>query len=324
MRDLIYWLTVIFSVLLLNSSVAYAQVDITAPVAIKGVLTNEFFGPAVRHVSRPKHALVLFGNPKYPAWFRHFDYVNVKAPKGGTVKLYTPTAFDSLNPFILKGIPAPGMLELFYDSLMVRALDEPQTYYPLIAKSVDLYEDRSQALFQLNPKARWHDGTAITAEDVVWSLEALKSRGSPPYQLLYKPITAIAEGPQRVHFYFSDATNRELPFYAASMPIFPKKYYQSLDFSKTTLTPPLGGGPYKIQSIDPGRRIVFTRAENYWATDIPTRRGLFNFGTVRYDVYRDETVALEAFKAHEYDEREEFIARNWATAYDFAAARDGR
>jgi microcin C transport system substrate-binding protein len=288
------------------------------------VLLPERFGPAIPHVPNAQHALVLFGKPKYPRFFRQFDYVNPKAPKGGMVKLYSPSGFDSLNPFILKGIAAPGLLEMFYESLMVRSLDEPQTYYPLVAESIDLYEDRSQAVFKLNPKAKWHDGTPITAEDVVWSLQTLQSKGSPPYQLVYKPMRAVAEGPRTVRFFFDDPLNRELPFYAAGMPLFPKKYYAGRDFSKTSLEPPLGGGPYRIESLDPGRRIVYARVKNYWANDLPTRRGHFNFERVRYDVYRDETVALEAFKAHEYDEREEYIARNWATAYDFPAVRDGR
>lgn len=287
-------------------------------------MLGERFGPPMPHKANPKHALVLFGTPKYPKWFRHFSYVNPQAPKGGTVRLYSPASFDSLNPFILKGIAAPGMLEIFYDSLMVRSLDEPQTYYPLVAESVDLWEDRSQATFRLNPKAKWHDGTPITAEDVVWSLEALKTKGAPAYQLLFKPITAEAEDARTVHFHFDDPGNRELPFYAASMPLFPKKYYEGRDFAKTSLEPPLGGGPYRVASLDPGRRITFAREEDYWARDLPSRKGMFNFGKVRYDVYRDETVALEAFKAHEYDEREEYIARNWATAYDFPAVRDGR
>lgn len=287
-------------------------------------MLGERFGPPMPHTANPKHALVLFGTPKYPKWFRHFSYVNPQAPKGGTVRLYSPASFDSLNPFILKGIAAPGMLEIFYDSLMVRSLDEPQTYYPLVAESVDLWEDRSQATFRLNPKATWHDGTPITAEDVVWSLEALKTKGAPAYQLLFKPITAKAENARTVHFHFDDPGNRELPFYAASLPLFPKKYYEGRDFAKTSLEPPLGGGPYRVASVDPGRRITFTRAEEYWARDLPSRRGMFNYDTVRYDVYRDETVALEAFKAHEYDEREEYIARNWATAYDFPAVHDGR
>lgn len=305
------------------SSEPPAPAEAPAPL-MKGVLTGEFFGPYPPHVAKPLHALVLYSKPKYPRNFRAFDYVNPKAPKGGLIRLYSPTAFDSLNPFILKGIAAPGMLELFYDSLMVRALDEPQTYYPLIADSVDLYEDRSQAVFTLNPKAAWHDGTPITAEDIVGSLEALKTKGAPAYQLLYQPITAKAEDTRTVRFYFADATNREMPFLAASMPIFPQHYYSGRDFSKTSLEPPLGGGPYRVASVDAGRRITFTRAENYWAKNLPSRRGQFNFDTVRYDVYRDETVALEAFKAHEYDEREEFIARNWATAYDIPAVREGR
>ncbi len=276
------------------------------------------------HTPAPQHALVLFGKAKYPKNFRQFAYVNPQAPKGGTVRLYAPGSFDNLNPFILKGIAAPGMAELFYDSLMTLALDEPQTYYPLVAESVDLWEDRSQAVFKINPKARWHDGSPITAEDVVWSLEALKTKGAPNFQLLFKPIRAEAEDAHTVHFYFEDPMNRELPFYAASMPLFPKAYYAGRDFAKTSLEPPLGGGPYRVASLDPGRRITFARVADYWAKDLPSRRGMFNFDTVRYDVYRDETVALEAFKAHEYDVREEYIARNWATAYDFPAVRDGR
>jgi microcin C transport system substrate-binding protein len=317
--------TLVLLLIFLSPSASFATSDEGLPPAeAKGVMLGERFGPPMPHKANPQHALVLFGKPKYPKNFRQFAYVNPNAPKGGTVKLYSPNGFDSLNPYILKGIPAPGLQELFYESLMARALDEPQTYYPLVAESVDLYEDRSQAVFKIYAKAKWHDGTAITAEDVVWSLKTLKSKGSPPYQLLYKPIEAKVVDARTVHFFFEDPTNRELPFYAAAMPLFPRHYYEGRDFAKTSLEPPLGGGPYRIESLDPGRRIVFKRVENYWAKDLSSRKGIYNFDHVRYDVYRDETVALEAFKAHEYDEREEYIARNWATAYNFPAVREGR
>ena len=270
------------------------------------------------------HALSVFGNVKYDKNFTHFDYVNPNAPKGGTTKLHSSGGFDSLNPFIIKGLKAPG-LSMMFESLMVGSLDEPQSYYGLIADSVDLAADKSSISFTINPKAAWHDGSPITVDDVIFSLNVLKEKGDPYYRLQYKPITkAEKTGARRVTFTFVDGSNRDLPFTVASMPILSKTYYETVDFEKSTLEPPMASGPYRPADIEANRKLTYKRVENYWGKDIPARKGQYNFDAIRFDVYRDETVGLEAFKAGEYDLREEYIARNWATAYNIPAVKEGR
>lgn len=271
----------------------------------------------------PGHALTLYGEPKYKAGFDHVDYVRVDAPKGGTIKLYEMGTYDSLNNYLLKGVKAPG-ITLIYESLMSSSLDEPQSMYPRVAASVDLAEDKRLVTFTLNPKARWHDGKPITADDVVFSFYTLKEKGDPTYALYYKPIDKVEAAGDKVTFHFVDGTNRELPFIAAQMPILPKHYYATHDFEKTTLEPPLGSGPYKVGMVDPGRSITYERIKDWWGASLPINKGQYNFDTIRYDMYRDENVSLEAFKAGEYDLRREYIARNWATGYASPALDRGK
>ncbi len=275
-------------------------------------------------VAAPSHVLTLFGKPKYSKDFKHFAYVNPEAPKGGSVRLASVAPFDSLNPFIIKGTPADGLSNYVFESLLVGSLDEPQSYYGLLADSVDIAKDKSSAIFTINPKARWHDGEKVTPEDVVFSLNILKEKGAPQYQLLFQPISAaIIPNKNAVIFHFAEANNRDLPFLAASMPVLSKKYYSKHAFEKTSLEPPMGSGPYQISKVEAGRFIVYKKVEKYWGKDLPVRVGQFNFSDIRFDVYRDETVSLEALKAHAYDFREEYIARNWATAYDTPALAKG-
>jgi microcin C transport system substrate-binding protein len=271
-----------------------------------------------------KHALLLFGEPKYPANFQHFDYVNPDAPKGGVVRLAYPVPFDSLNPFILKGLPAPG-IGTVYDSLMVQSLDEPQTFYPLVADDVVLDSGNRFITFRINPRATFQDGSPIRPADVVFSLDILKSKGHPLYQLQYQDIEkAVAIDARHVRFYFTTHKKRELPIIVAALPVLSKAYFEGKEFDKTSLEFPVGSGAYRVTKMEPGRTITFDRVKEYWAANLPSRRGMNNFDHIRYDVYRDETVALEAFKAHAYDFREEYIARNWALAYQFKAVKDGR
>ncbi len=271
----------------------------------------------------PQHGFTPFGQLKYARNFQHLAYANPDAPKGGQIKLAHSAAFDSLNPFILKGVPAPGLSYLF-ESLMVPALDEPQSYYGLIAESIELAEDKSYADFILRKQAHWHDGEPITAEDIIFSFNILKKEGHPQYRILYAPIEKVeALGTHQVRFHFSDPENRELPLLAASMSVLPKHYYETITFNEATLKPPLGSGPYRISDVDQGRSITYARAEDYWAKDLSITRGLYNFDTIHYDVYRDETVAVEAIKSGQYDFREEYIARNWATAFNIPAVEKG-
>ena len=271
------------------------------------------------------HGIALFGELKYPPGFRHFDYVNPAAPKGGEMRLSYTGGFDSVNPFILKGVAAPGISAYVFQSLMTPSYDEPQSFYGLIAESIEVAPDRAHADFTLNPKARWQDGKPITADDVVFSFDTLKTKGHPAYRLLYKPISKVEKlGVRQVRFHFDDKEHRELPLLAASMAVLPRHYYEKHPFDKTSLEPPVGSGPYKIARIDPGRAITFDRVKDYWAADLPSQRGLNNFDRIRIDVYRDDVVALEGLKSGQFDYYEEYIARNWATAYNIPAVKDGR
>ena len=279
---------------------------------------------AADETQAPGYGIAVFGKLKYPDDFKHFDYVNPDAPKGGTLKLSAVGTFDSLNPFIVKGTKSPG-ISIVFDSLMIGSLDEPQSYYGLIAQSASLAKDHSFIEFTMRPQAKFHDGSPITADDVVFSFNTLKKEGDPTYRISYDPISSVVKiDDHKVRFNFSDKTKRELPLIAASMPIFSQKYYSTHEFNKTTLESPLGSGPYKVKSLDAGRNIVYERVSDYWAKDLPVALGSYNMETIRYDMYRDETVALEAFKAGEYDMREENIARVWATGYDSAALLQGK
>lgn len=275
-------------------------------------------------MAAPQHAITLYGAPKYSAGFSHFEYVNPKAPKCGTLKLSSTGNFDSLNPYILKGVSAPGVATYLFQSLMMPSYDEPQTYYALIATSVEVAKDRSYADFTINRKARWNDGVPITAQDVVFSFDTLKNDGHPVYRVMYKPISKVeALGTYRVRFHFDDVEHLELPLIAAAMPILPKHYYEKVAFNKTTLVPPLGSGPYEITKVEAGRSIVYERVKNYWASNLPTQKGFYNFDKIRFDIYRDDVVALEGIKSGQFDYYEEYIARNWATAYNIDAVKRG-
>ncbi len=272
----------------------------------------------------PSHCLSLYDPCKYAAGFDHFDYVTPDAPKRGTVKLAGTGTFDSVNPFILKGVKAPDV-GMIFDTLMVASQDEPQSMYGLIAQTADVAVDKGSVVFALNKAAKFHDGSAITADDVVFSFKTLKEKGDPTYRIIFAPIASAEKlGSDRVKFTFTDKTNREAPLIAGSLPVISKAYYSKVAFDKTTFDSPLGSGAYKIAAVDAGRSIIFERAKDYWAENLPVNRGQHNFDTIRYDMYRDENVTLEAFKSGQFDFRQEYIARNWATAYDHPAVKDGR
>ena len=270
------------------------------------------------------HAIALHGDPKHPAGFPHFDYVNPAAPKGGTLRLSREGGFDSLNPFIPRGNFA-YRLDLMYDTLMVNSDDEPFTMYGLLAQCIELPADRSWVAFDLRPEARWHDGRPVTAEDVVFSHCVLTEKGAPHYRLYYHNVlSATAEGERRVRFALStNEVNRELPLIVGQLPILPRHYWEGRDFGATTLEPPLGGGAYRIGRVDANRLLVFERVTNYWARDLNVKVGMENFDVIRFDYYRDAVVELEAFKAGECDWMMESSAKNWATAYDIPEARAG-
>jgi ABC-type oligopeptide transport system, periplasmic component len=270
------------------------------------------------------HALALHGRPKYGPDFVHFEYVNPEAPKGGAVKLATIGTFDSLNPFILKGIAPAGIETFMFDTLMVGSQDEAFTMYGLVAESIEVPRDHSWVAFTLRTQARFHDGSPVTVEDVIFSFETLKSKGHPFYRTYYANVTQAEQvGPRKVKFTFGPSENRELPLIVGQLPVLSKAYWSGRDFEKTTLSALLGSGPYRIESVEPGRSITYRRVPDYWGAQLPVNVGRDNFDTIRYDYYRDATVALEAFKAGEYDFRQENIARDWATAYDIPAVRNG-
>ncbi|MBV8120009.1 MAG: ABC transporter substrate-binding protein [Alphaproteobacteria bacterium] len=269
----------------------------------------------------PSEGMSLFGDLKYKPGFTHFDYTNPQAPKGGEMRFSAIGTFDTLNPFVINGVPAAG-ISLIFDTLSAASQDEPASGYGLVAKTIDLAPDKLSVLYTLRKEARFHDGTPITPVDVIWTFEELRSTGQPHYRSYYGDVTKVeAEGDHGVRFYFKSTKNRELPQILGEMPVLSKAYWSGRDFAKTTLTPPLGSGPYTIASVDPGRSITYRRVKDYWGADIPVSKGRYNVDTIRYDYYRDATIALEAFKAGQYDVRQENSSKAWATGYDCPALR---
>jgi microcin C transport system substrate-binding protein len=273
----------------------------------------------------PQHALTLYGEaPKYPADYRHFDYVDPDAPKGGTLRQAGFGSFDSLNPFINKGVAADE-IGLVYDTLTRHGLDEPFSEYGLLAEKIERAPDNSWVRFHLRPEARFHDGHPVTAEDVVFSFETLMKDGAPMYRAYYADVSqAVAEDERRVRFDFKHAGNRELPLILGQLAVLPKHWWASRDFTKSGLEPPLGSGPYRIADVQAGRSIRYERVKDWWGKDLPANRGFYNFDAVQIDYYRDNTVALEALKAGQFDYWLETSAKNWATAYDVPAVKNGQ
>ncbi len=270
------------------------------------------------------HGLTLLDKLKYPAGFKHLDYVNPAAPKGGTLRRFTIGTFDSFNPYIIKGNPSAGVSQV-YETLMTSPLDEISAEYGLIAKSVEVPADLSYATFTLRPEARFHDGSPVTADDVIWTFETLKNDGAPFYRFYYKNIArAVKLGPHKVKFEFTGPPNRELPQITGQLPVMSKKWWSTRDFTKTSLEPPMGSGPYRIGAFEPGRFVEIDRVKDWWGANLPINVGRNNFDRIRYDYYRDQTVALEAFKSGRYDIRNENASLVWATGYDFPARKDGR
>jgi microcin C transport system substrate-binding protein len=264
-----------------------------------------------------------FGDLKYSANFNHFDYVNPNAPKGCEMKYGEEGTFNSLNPFIIKGLSASGS-EMLFDSLMEGSADEISARYGLIASEAILAKDKTYIIFKLRKNAKWHDGSKISADDVIFSFNTLIEKGHPAYKMIYRDVKEARKiNDYEVKFIFKNNKNRDLPVDLAGLPIFSKNYYQKIDFDKSTLIPPLGSGPYKVKSIDPGRSITYERVKDYWAKDLPVNKGRYNFDTIIYDYYRDNNVLVEAFKAGAYDIRQENIARNWANSYNIDKVKNG-
>ncbi|MEO0717792.1 MAG: extracellular solute-binding protein, partial [Pseudomonadota bacterium] len=273
------------------------------------------------------HGISAFGELKYSADFTHFDYVNPDAPKGGEISVRPTIAtrtFDSFNPFIFKGDAADGYL-LTFDTLMARAYDEPDALYGLLAESVEYPADRSYVIFNLREQARFSDGSPVTADDVAWSILTMRDRANPRFRLPLKDVEAVeALGPLQVRVGFADgAPTRDLIGRVAQLPIFSKAFYDTRDFEEASLEPPIYSGPYEIEKFSAGKTITYRLREDYWAKDLPVRRGQYNFDQVVYEYFPDHDIAREAFKADEFDLNEVYLSRAWATQYDFAAIEDG-
>jgi microcin C transport system substrate-binding protein len=279
-----------------------------------------------------RHGMSAFGDLKYPPDFKHFAYVNPNAPKGGIFSHVGATrafnqnflTFNSLNSFILKGDGAQGM-EVTFASLMARATDEPDALYGLAARAVRVSAEGLTYRFLMRPGISFHDGSPLTAHDVAFSLKVLKDKGHPiAQQLLRDLVDAEASDDATVLVRFAPNRARDVPLFAASLPIFSRSYYSKRPFDETTLEVPLGSGPYKVGRFEPGRHIEYERVKDWWGADLPVASGQNNFDILRYEYYRDRDVAFEGFTAKSYLFREEFTSRTWATRYDFPAARDGR
>jgi microcin C transport system substrate-binding protein len=301
-----------------------------ATPALGGFGAVAFVGETAAQDSGWKHGLSLFGAPKYSAGFKHFDYVNPAAPQGGMVRLSGFGTFDNFN-FVVAGVKGSIALgtELFTEQLMTSAFDEVSTEYGLLAEAVNYPADFSSVTYRLRANARWHDGKPITAADVIFSFNTLKTN-SPFYGAYYRHVTKVGKtGEREITFTFDGPGNRELPQIIGQLSVLPKHWWEGTDakgrkrdVTQTTLEPPLGSGPYQLKDFAPGRTIVYEKVDDYWGKDLNVMVGSNNFHQIRYEYYRDSTVALEAFKGDRIDWRTENSAKNWATAYDFPAVRD--
>jgi microcin C transport system substrate-binding protein len=306
-------------------SISKLKLPLAAGLTLLMFLSPRAFAEPVRH-----HALSRVGTVKFSPDFKHFDWVNPEAPKGGQVRLADIGGFDNLNPFTFKGLPASG-LALLHDSLMVASLDEPATAYGLIAEWASYPDDYASVTFGLNPAARFQDGAPITPEDVIFSFEEEK-KADPVRAVTYKDVaTAEKSGEREVTFRFARPGNRDLPFLMSQLQIVPRHYWtakntagEARDLSKTTLEPPVGSGPYRIKSVEANRSIIYERVKHYWAKNLPVMRGQWNYDQIRFDSFRDDVPAFEAFKAGTIDILQENSSKKWATEYNFPAVRDGR
>jgi peptide/nickel transport system substrate-binding protein len=271
-------------------------------------------------------AIAMHGEPALGANFTNLPYVNPDAPKGGRLTLAYAGAFDSLNPYNVRALStAQGLIGNVYQSLMVRSADEPFTLYGLIARSIETDEPRDHVVFHLDPRARFSDGGAITAQDVAFTFNLLKEKGRPQQRAAYSLVKSI-ETPDAltIRYDLTGANDREMPLTLAMMPVLSKNHTDAAHFDEQTLQIPISSGPYTVAEVRPGERLVLKRNPDYWARDLPITRGLYNFDEIRIDYYRDATAMFEAFKAGLYDFRIESDPTRWRDGYDFPALRDGR
>ncbi|TCK08859.1 extracellular solute-binding protein [Marinobacterium mangrovicola] len=300
---------------------------LAVPLVLASFLSTNFLlanAAAADESLEPREGIAMHGDLKYAPGFTHFDYVNPDAPKGGSMRHSALGTFDSFNPFIIKGTAADG-IGMLYDTLTTKSDDEPFSEYGLLAKAIYLPEDRRWIEFELNENARFSDGEPVQADDVAYTFDLLREQGTPFYRAYYAGISAVKViSDTRVRFEFGETENRELPLIVGQVPILPKHYWEGRDFTKPGLDVPVGSGPYVIDSFDASRSITYRRNPDYWGKSLPVNRGRYNFDNISYDYYRDGTVALEAFKAGEYDFRQENASKAWATGYTGAPFDDGR
>ena len=280
-------------------------------------------GANLSHAAEKQHAIAMHGEPKYAAGFNRFDYVKPTAKIGGDLRLSAIGSFDSLNPFLLKGVSPIGLRNV-YQSLLTRSRDEPFTLYANIAEAIEVAPDRSWIIFHINPKARFSNKATITAADVLSSFETLRDKGRPNVQTFYRKVTeAKIIAPLSVRFAFAEEGRFEMPLIMGLMSVLPKAILETAEFEKSSLTPLIGSGPYVIEKVEPGRQIIYRRNKDFWGWDLPQNKGRFNFDRVIYDYFRDDDVALEAFKSHNIDARFENDATKWKSAYDNQSAASG-
>jgi peptide/nickel transport system substrate-binding protein len=291
-------------------------------IFLASILSASPFAPVI---AEPTYAIAMHGKPALSRDFTAMPYVNADAPKGGRMVQGVLGTFDSLNPFIVRGLPAQSLRGYVFESLMARSYDEPFSLYGLLARTIETDDARSYVTFALDPAARFSDGTPVTAADVIFSWQLLRDHGRPNYRAYYAKVgRAEALDERTVRFDLAGADDRELPLILGLMPILAEHAIDVAKFEDTTLAKPVGSGPYFVADIDTGKSITLKRDPNYWGRELPINRGLWNFSELRFDYYRDANAYFEGFKTGLYDVRAEHDPTRWRTGYDFPAVRDGR
>ncbi len=296
----------------------------TTTILLLGLAVTVALSPPVQ-ASDGLHGIAMHGSPALPPGFLYFPQVNPDAPKGGRLNLGAQGTFDSLNPYIIKGVPAQGLRDYVYESLLARSPDEPFTLYGLLAGTIDVPEDRSSITFHLRPEAQFSDGRPVTADDVLFSLAMLRDKGFPYHRSYYKKVAkAEAIDARTVRLTFEAAGDREMPLIMGLMPVLPRHRFTPESFERTTLEPPIGSGPYIVANVDAGRAITYRRNSNHWARNLNVLRGRFNFDEVRFEYYRDSNALFEAFKSGDIDARSEDDPGRWAEGYRVPPVTEGR
>lgn len=309
----------------------YKFIDLKGALMKKLILSVglclSFFVSPTSLSAEKKHGIAMHGECKYPPTFTHFEGANPEAPKGGELKLAIVGTFDTLNPFILKGKFPPGIGDILFESLLKRSPEEPFSLYGRVAEAVEMAPDRSWIIYYLNPKAKWQDGTPLTAKDVAFTYRTFLEHGMPGQKMYYKKVEKVdLLGDHQIKFTFKKIDGKfdtEMPFIMGLMPLLAEHDLKGKDFEKTGLTPLLSSGPYKVAQVEPGRTLIYKRDPQYWGANLPVNKGHFNFNTIRFDFYKNSAVAFEAFKAGDVHTREESDTGKWATSYSFPAVQKG-